>query len=427
MKKRITIILISLLCGFVLIINAQNFIKIDASFYSEVLDEVKNVDILLPADYYEHPEQQYATIYYLHGGGGNQNEGNNRANYYYSLHAQNTTISSPPAIFVCPDASCEPYAGSMYVNSELYGNYEDYIMQDVIGFVEGNFRAKPDKNFRMITGFSMGGYGSASLSSKYPEKFRACVPMSGGFSGDSILYNFRTKCYQEQGTYNLTYTSGYYTTVFFTFCGGYSPNMNIEPYHIEIPFDTLGNWQDTVISKWSEHEIVRRVKDLPDENELAWFLICGTLDNLAFFPSHQEFTDSLDSYGIGYETSYFEGVHEFDTESWMKAIHWMDSIIDLSYQTMGISVYRQVFENFNVYPNPVSDKLTISYQLKEAGSALVSIYNLDGQLMEKVIDGFKPVGEYRFVLNISDYPQGVYFCRLNSGNEMVTRKIIKVK
>ncbi len=52
MKKLTPIILISLLCGFVLNTNAQNFIKIDASFYSKALDEVKNIDILLPADYY---------------------------------------------------------------------------------------------------------------------------------------------------------------------------------------------------------------------------------------------------------------------------------------------------------------------------------------------------------------------------------------
>jgi S-formylglutathione hydrolase FrmB len=405
------------------IARAQLYIKLDASFYSEVLDEVKNIDVFLPSNYFI-DTVSYATIYYLHGGGGNQNEGNARATMYYAMHDQDTTIDSPPAIFVCPDASCGPYLGSMYVNSELYGNYEDYVMQDVIGFVESNFRAKPDKNFRMISGFSMGGYGSASLSSKYPEKFRACIPMSGGFSKDTILENFRTRCFQEHGSYNLTY-SGFYTQVFFTFCGGYSPNMAIEPYHIEIPFDTLGNWQDTVLSKWSQHEVKRRVKNLPNENELAWFLICGRQDNLGFFPSHQEFTDSLDIYGIGYDTSYFEGTHEINTESWIATIHWMDSIINLSYLTVGISDYRQASGNFNVYPNPVSDKLTISYQLKEAGTALVNILDLNGKLMEIVSSGFKPAGEYRFVRNISDYPQGVYLCRIQIGNEMVTKKIVK--
>ncbi len=63
----------SLLCGFLFDVNAQNYIKLDTSFYSEALGEVKNIDVYLPADYYANPDQQYAVIYYLHGATENQN------------------------------------------------------------------------------------------------------------------------------------------------------------------------------------------------------------------------------------------------------------------------------------------------------------------------------------------------------------------
>jgi len=427
MKKFTVFILLSILCGFIQNTNAQQYIKIDASFYSPVLDEVKKIDIYLPGDYYENPEQEYATIYYLHGGGANQNEGSDNAMYYYNLHGQDPEITSPPAIFVCPNGACQPYVGSMYVNSELYGNYEDYIMQDVIRFVESNFRAMPDKNFRMITGFSMGGFGSASLASKYPEKFRACIPMSGGFSMDTLLNNFRAKCYQEQGTYNLHYPAGYYTAVFFTLCGGYSPNMDIEPYHIEIPFDTLGNWQDTVINKWSQHEVIRRVKNLPDENELAWFLICGRQDNLAFFPSHKEFTDSLDFYGIGYDTSYFEGTHEFNLESWITATHWLDSIINLSYTLDTVSIIiQQPFEQLSIYPNPVSNQVKISYQLNDASSVKIDLFDQQGRKMKELMNCYQQIGSLQHEWNISSIPSGIYYLRLQTDKNILTRKIIKV-
>jgi hypothetical protein len=190
--------------------------------------------------------------------------------------------------------------------------------------------------------------------------------------------------------------------------------------------DTSGNWQDTVLCKWEQHEIVRRVKDLPDENELAWFLVCGKQDELAFFPSHREFTDSLDFYGIGYDTSYFEGVHEFHIESWLTAIHWMDSIIDLSYQTLGIPVNREDFVNYNVFPIPAKEQLTLSYQLNKTGKAQVSIFNMNGQLVETVNQGNQKPGEYHFELNIAYYKPGIYYCRLQIGNEVVTKKIIKV-
>jgi len=425
--KKFTFLTTMILCSFLFNINAQQYIKINASFNSEALNEVKNIDIYLPPDYYVNPDQEYATIYYLHGGNGNQNSGTTDAMYYYDLHAQDTTITSPPAIFVCPDGSCQPYAGSMYLNSELYGNYEDYILQDVIGFVESNFRALPDKNFRMITGISMGGFGSASLSSKYPEQFRACVPQSGAFSmTDTILNNIRTRCFQEQGTYDLEYTSGYYTKLIFTWCGGYSPNMDIEPYHIEIPFDTLGNWQDTVLSKWYQHMVIRRVKDLPDENELAWYLICGTQDDLAFFPSYQEFTDSLDFYGIGYDYNYFEGGHVWDPESWIIAVHWIDSIINLEYQTVGVEIIEQPINYISVYPNPASDELTVNYQLEK--SAVVNIYLIDLQGKQHMVlnKETNATGIQTESLNISHLPPGVYFLRLQAGNEVVTKKVVKL-
>jgi enterochelin esterase-like enzyme len=428
MSKKLTIIIsVSLLCGFVFNINAQNFIKIDASFYSEVFDEVKYIDIYLPADYYVNPEQYYATIYYLHGAGGDQNSANTDAMWYYNMHIQDTTITSPAAIFVCPDGSCEPYRGSCWMNSDLYGPFGNYFMQDVIGFVESNFRAKPDKNFRLITGVSMGGYGSARFSVNYPDMFRACVPSIGFLSmPDTLMNAWKDLYYTENGSYVPAVSNGTNTQLLLTMSGGLSPNTANPPCYVDFPFDTLGNWVDTVLNRWYENDLSRKVKNLPDEHELAWFMICGTEDYMVTHPTYQVFTDSLDFYGIEYDFSYFEGGHVFHPESWMKAVHWMDSIIDLSYQTLGIPGYQKGFDNFNVYPNPASDQLTISYKSKVAGTILISIINFNGQLMETVGNEFKPAGEYRFVRNISDYKPGVYFCRVQIGNEMVTKKIIKV-
>lgn len=427
MKKLTLILLAGLLCGIVFSINAQNSIRIDASFYSEVLDEVKNIDIYLPADYYVHPEQFYATIYCLHGAGGNQNSGNTDAQWYYNLHAQDSTISSPPAIFVCPDGSCEPYAGSCWMNSGLYGPYGDYFMQDVIGFVESNFRAYPFKNFRLLTGSSMGGYGSARFGVNYPDMFRACVPSIGFLSmPDTLMNAWKDLYYAENGSYVPAVNNGTNTQLWLTMAGGLSPNAANPPCYVDFPFDTLGNWVDTVLSRWYENDLSRKVKDLPDEHELSWFMICGTQDYMVTHPTYQVFTDSLDFYGIGYDYSYFEGGHEFHPESWMAAIHWMDSIIELSFQTTGVPIHGAAFANVTVYPNPAVDKVSISYQSKEAGTALISIFNNTGQLMEMLGRDHLQAGEYRLVRNISGYKPGVYFFRVQIGNEMVTKKIVKV-
>ena len=428
-KLTLTISLIALFQLICTDLYSQNHIKIDASFYSEVLDTVKKVDIYLPGDYYVNTEQQYATIYYLHGGNGDQNSGQTKAMWYYNIHSQDTTITSPAAIFVCPDGSCEPYVGSVWVNSVLYGNYEDYVMQDVVNFVESNFRAFPDKNFRMITGTSMGGFGSSWLSVNYPEKFRACFPYIGVFLSfpDTTLSAWRTMCYEQNGSYNLNYNAGFETQALITGCGGWSPNLNIEPYHVEIIFDTLGNWVDTVLSKWYQFDVSRKVKDLPTENELSWFLGCGTTDYMITYPAYQIFMDSLNHYGIGYDSYFFEGGHVFDVETWMAGMHWMDSIINYSFQTMGIEITRQPTDHLTVYPNPASSQINISYQLNDANKVKIEIFNQKGQQLEQVLSRKQQKGKHHMEWNISNYPPGIYFCQLQIGNEMITKKIIKTK
>ncbi|MHC4356523.1 MAG: alpha/beta hydrolase-fold protein, partial [Planctomycetota bacterium] len=59
-------------------------------------------------------------------------------------------------IVVMPDAS-NMYGGSWYANSELAGNYEDYIVEDLVSYIDSNYRTIPSRDSRAIVGHSMGG------------------------------------------------------------------------------------------------------------------------------------------------------------------------------------------------------------------------------------------------------------------------------
>lgn len=430
MKKLTLIISISLICSFnQYTIAQQTFLKLDISFYSPILDEVKMIDIYLPGNYYINLEQQYATIYYLHGADGDENSGNSRAMLYYMLHNEDTTISSPPAIFVCPSGDCPPYLGSCYLNSELYGNYEDYIIQDVIGFIENNFRAIPHKNFRFLTGRSMGGFGTGWFSVSYPHMFRAGMPIVGFFSmPDTLIYGWREHVYNENGSFNLNYNAGTYTKLLFTICGGFSPNMEIEPYHIEIPYDTLGNIVDTVVEKWRQFDISSKVRDIPQTEEMAYYLVCGTADDMLTYPTYMIFMDSLDTYGIEYDHFYVEGAgHLSDyTEAWMEGLPWIDSIINLEYQTMGIKIIEQAVTHFTVFPNPVMDYFSIDYELSKSSNVLIYLTDQQGKQISIVDKLEKPVGKHKDQFDISNLEAGVYYITLNTESNKLTRKIIKL-
>lgn len=67
------------------------------------------------------------------------------------------------------DLDPEHFAGAM----EGYGDYGDYVLQDVIRHAEQAFRVRSERGARVIAGISMGGAGAAALAFSQPELFGA--------------------------------------------------------------------------------------------------------------------------------------------------------------------------------------------------------------------------------------------------------------
>ncbi len=89
-----------------------------------------------------------------------------------------------PGIIVCPDIensygvnSVDGPAKAEIVqdgNENIIlnlGQYEDYIVKEMVPFIEANYSANKKKEERYIGGFSMGGFTALHLAFTYPEKF----------------------------------------------------------------------------------------------------------------------------------------------------------------------------------------------------------------------------------------------------------------
>ena len=73
------------------------------------------------------------------------------------------------------------------------------------------------------------------------------------------------------------------------------------------------------------------------------------------------------------------------------------------------------------YPNPFNPKTNISWTMSSAGSVSIEIYNLKGQLIDVLYNGFNKPGNHEIMWNASNYSSGIYFYRLTS-NETVFQK-----
>ncbi|MEA3446014.1 MAG: T9SS type A sorting domain-containing protein, partial [Bacteroidota bacterium] len=83
--------------------------------------------------------------------------------------------------------------------------------------------------------------------------------------------------------------------------------------------------------------------------------------------------------------------------------------------------------NFEVYPNPVTQNSTIYLSLKKEDNVLVDVFSSDGKLIKNIISSKLKSGNHSFNLNIPELKQGVYFITLKTDNRIATKRIVVVE
>jgi hypothetical protein len=106
--------------------------------------------------------------------------------------------------------------------------------------------------------------------------------------------------------------------------------------------------------------------------------------------------------------------------------------------TQGSGVYASTFEPSGVsslnssdlvlllqnYPNPVNGSTRVRYQLPDEGWTRLSVYDLDGKEIDRIVDQSQSKGEHWVVYDASRLENGCYTFRLSVGNQSDTRKFI---
>ncbi len=79
------------------------------------------------------------------------------------------------------------------------------------------------------------------------------------------------------------------------------------------------------------------------------------------------------------------------------------------------------------YPNPFNPSTTISYTLKGNGKVRLSVYDTIGREVAILVDGVQSAGRHEVAFTGADLPSGVYFYRLQTANEVITKKMALVR
>ena len=135
----------------------------EVKFFAQRIQKASQMTVILP----DAGRGPFPVFYLLHG-----------LSDDHTIWLRRTSIeryvAGVPLIVVMPDGG-----RSFYCDAVSGLPYEQYMLEDVIGFVDRTFATIPRRKGRVIGGLSMGGYGALKLALKYPDRFCSAVSHSG--------------------------------------------------------------------------------------------------------------------------------------------------------------------------------------------------------------------------------------------------------
>lgn len=130
--------------------------------------------------------------------------------------------------------------------------------------------------------------------------------------------------------------------------------------------------------------------------------------------------------GLDDNNQYYWKIEAIDTDSLITSSEMFSFVVGtLSIDDLqGIPTEYSLSQN---YPNPFNPTTTISYQLPKSSFVKLSIYDISGRLVDKLIDEKKNAGYYSVEWNAENVCSGVYFYRIEADNFVAVKKGLLVK
>ncbi len=131
--------------------------------------------VVTPPGYDQHPDKRYPVVYFLHGYWATPQMYEEMMKFEEAVDG--AAKAGNEVIMVIPDGYSK-LKGGFYSNSPTVGNYEAFVGEDLVAWVDGQYRTIAKRESRGLSGHSMGGYGTMRVGMKYPQVFSSLYVMS---------------------------------------------------------------------------------------------------------------------------------------------------------------------------------------------------------------------------------------------------------
>jgi S-formylglutathione hydrolase FrmB len=232
----------------------------------------------------------------------------------------------PPVIVAAPDCFTR-VGGNQYINSAGTGRYEDYLIDEIIPFVDAHYRTLPRGQWGVF-GKSSGGYGSIVLGMRRPEVFCALADHSGDANFELCYlpdFSGALDAFRDAGgpaawldrywaDLNRRRSAHFKPLTALGMAVHYSPNPDAPAAHMRVdwPFALdSGEFQPVVWERWRAHDPVhmvdRHVEAL--RSLRAIYVDCGTRDEYALHWGARALVRKIAAHGIAVRHEEFDDGH----------------------------------------------------------------------------------------------------------------------
>ncbi|MGD1887157.1 MAG: alpha/beta hydrolase [Cohaesibacteraceae bacterium] len=207
--------------------------------------DVQDAAIYLPPSYDEETDRHFPVLVLLHGIFDDYGVWLENYDVPAMLDRLEAADAIPELIAVMPNGGNQN-GGGFYRNSPVSGDWADYIADDVLDFVDANFRTLNDEGNRAVIGHSMGGYGALNLAMTRPGLFSTVWSMSPCCLAALDDLRFGNDAWKRAAAVSSTDdvqqlfdTNDFFPIAFLGLITAFSPGVDAAPIYGDFPFDVV--------------------------------------------------------------------------------------------------------------------------------------------------------------------------------------------
>jgi S-formylglutathione hydrolase len=274
----------------------------------------RDVAVFLPPSY-KTSTRRYPVVYMLHGFTDNVGQWWGDVKHFVNVpEAIRQTLGDGGVnemILVMPNALTR-YQGSFYSSSIATGDWETFVSQELVAYIDKNYRTLASPRSRGLFGHSMGGYGAIRIGMRHPDVFSsvyamsACclTPPSATPADPKRVERIRAITEPDQVA-----KADFGMKAFFATAAAWSPNPANPPLFVDLPVKDDGQVRPEIIAKWSANAPIAMADQyIGNFKRLTAFAFdVGDKDNLA--PGSLRLHEVLDTYKVAHTYETYDGDH----------------------------------------------------------------------------------------------------------------------